>query len=102
MLYGKIDRKDLFDFLRYQANIDTAKEVFGNTQPQIIQTGWYSTPSWNWSYQVGFCDVMIDVIAPGGKGQIPYAMEQELQLFEVVTQFGEVKAARRVYFYNTK
>jgi len=87
MLYGKIDRKELNSFINNKDNQATAKEVFGDKQPSIIQTGWYSAPSWNWSYQVGFCDVMVN---------------SELQIFEVVTQFGSVEAARRVYFYNTK
>lgn len=55
-----------------------AKEVFGNHQPSIYQTGFYSAPSWNWGYKIGLVIV-------------------ENKHYEVVTQFGEVVAAREVY-----
>lgn len=49
----------------------------GKRQPPIYQTGFYSAPSWNWGYYLG-------IVATNGK------------TFEVVTQFGEVKAAREI------
>lgn len=49
----------------------------GKRQPSIHGTGFYSAPSWNWGYHLG-------LVSANGK------------VFEVVTRFGEVKAAREV------
>lgn len=71
-----ISYKELKD---YYTNNDEAKQlakdVFGDKQPSTYQTGFYSAPSWNWAYRIGLVQV-------GG------------QTYEVVTQFGEVVAAR--------
>lgn len=55
----------------------TAKAVFGDKQPSIYRTGFYSAPSWNWGYQIGL------VTANG-------------VTYDVVTQFGAVVAAHSV------
>lgn len=55
-----------------------AKEVFGDRQPSIYRTGFYSAPSWNWGYVIGLVTV---------NGQV----------YKVVTQFGAVVAARKEY-----
>jgi hypothetical protein len=75
MIYGKLNRKDLYLFLDNKENKATAKEVFGDHQPSIIKTGWYSAPSWNWSYSYGIT-------------------QQEGKTYFVVTGFGQVEAAR--------
>ena len=57
---------------------ENAKKYFGDKQPNIYRTGFYSAPSWNWGYQIG-------IVGTDGKW------------FEVVTQFGQVKSAREIY-----
>lgn len=79
-----ISYKDLKNW--YLDNEDckaNAKEYFGNRQPSIFRTGFYSSPSWNWGYEIGITGVD--------------TAEQTLW-FEVVTQFGEVVSARPVNF----
>jgi len=76
---GKISRSDLYPFLNSEENKKTAREVFGDVQPYVIQTGWYSSPSWNWSYLVG-------IAKRGG------------EVYRVVTAFGQVEAAQKLYF----
>jgi len=102
-LYGKIDRKEIYAFVDNKDYIDNAKLYFGNHQPTIFQTGWYSAPSWNWSYIVGIAGIK-------GEGQF-YTTEEGLtygngvevgttQYFEVVTQFGGVVASRPINLYT--
>lgn len=79
-----ISYKELKDY--YTQNGDAkalAKEVFGDKQPNIYRTGFYSAPSWNWGYLIGLVTV---------KGQV----------YEVVTQFGSVVAARKEYLPELK
>ncbi len=57
-----------------------AKEVFGDCQPSIYQTGFYSSPSWNWGYIIGIAKDNLS-------GDI----------YEVVAQFGQIKDARKVW-----
>jgi hypothetical protein len=76
-MYGKIERKELYAFLNYKPNQETAKCYFSTHQPHIWSTGWYSAPSWNWAYNVGITHV-------------------DGQYFEVVTAFGQVEAARKI------
>jgi len=59
---------------------ETAKKVFGGKQPSIHQTGFYSSPSWGWGYIIG-------IAKDDFSGE----------LYEAVTQFGVVKAARIIY-----
>lgn len=78
-----INYKDLKNW--YLDNTDArenAKKYFGDKQPSIYNTGFYSAPSWNWGYNLGIAGV-------NSEGEIKY--------FEVVTQFGGVKAARRIH-----
>ena len=56
-----------------------AKEIFGDRQPSIYQTGFYSSPSWNWGYQIGL------------------VREADNKIYEVVTRFGCVEAARKIW-----
>lgn len=71
------------DLKAWYLNNDTAlqnADIYfkGKRQPSIYTTGFYSSPSWNWGYYLG-------IVGSNGKW------------FEVVTQFGEVKAAREVF-----
>jgi hypothetical protein len=85
-----ISYKDLKD---YYLNNDTAKEnakkYFGDVQPNIHQIGFYSAPSWNWAYQLG-------IVGINGNGENGI-QSGTVKYFEVVTQFGVVKAARAIY-----
>lgn len=79
-----ISYKDLKQW--YTDNDDAkalAKEVFGDKQPSIYRTGFYSAPSWNWGYQIGLVNVVND--------------DDSETAYEVVTQFGSVVAARFAY-----
>ncbi len=70
--------KELKDwYLNDETAKANAEQYFGKNQPSIYHTGFYSAPSWNWGYRLGLVQVKDKV-------------------FEVVTQFGEVKAAREV------
>lgn len=60
---------------------EMAKKIFGDRQPSILETGFYSAPSWNWGYHIG----IVGVILEGGGTP---------QYFEVCTQFGTVVGAR--------
>lgn len=71
-----ISYKELKDwYINNENAVQLADMVFGDKQPSIYRTGFYSSPSWNWGYLIGL--VKTDGI-----------------VYEVVTQFGEVKAAR--------
>lgn len=72
-------------YLNNQEAIDNAKQYFGDNQPSIHQTGFYSSPSWNWGYRIG-------IVGVTGKG----IKSGETIWFEVVTQFGSVVAAHNV------
>lgn len=70
------------DLKRMYLDNDTAiqnKDIYfaGKPQPSIHDTGFYSSPSWSWGYRLG-------LVITNGK------------TFEVVTQSGEVVAARLV------
>lgn len=65
-------------YLNNEVAKETAKDVFGGTQPLIHATGYYSSPSMNWGYVIG-------IVGVGDKW------------YEVVTQFGVVKAAHEIY-----
>ena len=73
-------------------NDDTAKANVNiyftgkNEQPSIHRTGFYSAPSWNWAYLIGIVTV-----------QTTMDGEPIEKTFEVVTQFGQVKAARLIH-----
>lgn len=86
-MYGKIERKELLSFIDDKEFKDNAQAYFGDHQPHIWQTGYYSAPGWNWAYQVGITCIndYFDDRSVSGR-----------QYFEVVTQFGEVKAARKI------
>lgn len=49
-----------------------------NFQPQMFTTGYYSAPSWNWSYVFG-------IVKIGSK------------YYELMTQFGGVCGGREIY-----
>lgn len=66
-------------FLNNDLARETAKTVFGNKQPSVYQTGFYSSPSWNWGYVIGIVGVQDD---------------SGTKWYEVATRFGEVMAAR--------
>lgn len=87
-------------FLEDKTARKNAKQYFGDKQPSIFHTGFYSAPSWNWGYEIGIVGV------PGSGSN--YKTEEGLiygngiqsgvtRWFEVVTQFGKVKAAREIY-----
>ena len=77
-----IKYKDLKQwYLNNDETKENAKKYFGDKQPSIYQTGFYSAPSWNWAYKIGIVGVRAGV-------------SKEIQYFEVVTQFGEVVSAR--------
>lgn len=82
-----ISYKELRDW--YIDNNDAkanAKKYFGDKQPSIYRTGFYSSPSWNWGYHIGLVGV------PDPKDD---SSEAVITWFEVVTQFGAVVAARK-------
>jgi hypothetical protein len=95
-----ISYKELKDW--YLNNEDAkanAKKYFGDNQPSLHETGFYSAPSWNWGYKLG-------IVGVNGTGS-DYKTEEGLiygngiqsgtvKYFEVVTQFGAVKAAREI------
>ncbi len=69
------------DLKRWYLNDDAralAKRVFGDHQPSINETGFYSAPSWNWGYRIG-------LVAVNGT------------TYEVVTAFGCVEGAIRAF-----
>lgn len=66
---------------------ELAKEIFGDRQPSTHQIGFYSSPSWNWSYIIGICGV---------------TTSEGTQWYEVVTQFGAVVAARIIHLPTIK
>lgn len=66
---------------------ENAKKYFGDKQPNIHQTGFYSAPSWSWGYKIGLVGVR-------GNGSDDNGIQSDTtKWFEVVTQSGEVKAA---------
>jgi hypothetical protein len=67
-----------------------AKRVFADTQPRIYETGFYSSPSWNWGYRIGI--VSVTELASNGESEL-----DTIKYYEVVTQFEGVKAARQIY-----
>lgn len=70
-----------------------AKKYFGDNQPEIYRTGFYSSPSWNWGYQIGIVGVNVSY----EETQADPSAASGTKWFEVVTQFGQVKAARAIY-----
>lgn len=83
-----INYKDLKNWYLDNAEAkENAAKYFGKRQPSIHQTGFYSSPSWNRGYIIGIA----------GVGSINSDGETSTIYFEVVTQFGEVKAARKIY-----
>jgi hypothetical protein len=80
-----IKYKDLNNWYLSDERKKLAKEVFGNKQPNIFRTGFYSAPSWNWGYEIGIV----------GVNEIDYngLQEETTKYYEVVTQFGEVVGA---------
>ena len=66
-----------------------AKKYFGNKQPSIYRTGFYSAPSWNWGYHIGLVEVR-------GYHYTAKTKQEVHQVFEAVTQFGSVVAAMPV------
>lgn len=61
-----------------------AKKYFGDKQPSIHETGWYHPSGANWAYKLGIVGVHDNAYTP------------DIKWFEVVTQFGVVKAAREI------
>lgn len=83
-----ISRKELNElYLNNEGGIANAKKYFGNRQPSIYRTGRYSSPSWDWVYEIGITTIKTDT---------------DLLYFEVVTQFGRVVSAIPLYLdmYN--
>ena len=87
-MYAKLNREDINRFINDKELQQNAKTYFPDHQPHIFQTGYYSAPSWNWSYQVGITSIARTKQDAKDFGDVQY--------FEVVTQFGEVKAARKI------
>ena len=82
-----ISYKDLKHwYLDNENAVANAKKYFGDKQPSIYATGFYSASSWNWGYSLGIV----------GVASHDYVTKKDnpIQYFEVVTQFGEVKAAK--------
>ena len=86
-------------YLDNQDARDNAEKYFGDKQPSIYSTGYYSAPSWNWGYEIGIVGI------PGSGSE--YQTEEGLvygngiqsgvtKYFEIVTQFGVVKTAREI------
>lgn len=72
---------------------------YNNSTMASYRTGFYSSPSWNWGYIIG-------IVGVNGQGH-KHITEEGLtygngvqsgtvKYFEVVTQFGVVKAAREI------
>lgn len=87
---------NLKDLRNWYLNNETAKEnakkYFGDNQPSIHQTGFYSAPSWNWGYLIGIVGVSGSGNDHDGNG----IQSGVTKWFEVVTQFGVVVAAREI------
>lgn len=84
-----ISYKDLKKwYLENETCTEYAKKYFGDHQPNIHLTGFYSSPSWNWGYQIGIVGVDSKNYDTGKANQT--------QWFEVVTQFGSVVSARPI------
>jgi hypothetical protein len=86
-----ISYKELKDwYLEDETAIDNAKKYFGNIQPNYYRTGFYSAPSWNWGYQIG-------IVGINGNGRDGNGIQSGItKWFEIVTQFGVVKAAKDI------
>jgi hypothetical protein len=88
-----ISYKELKDwYLNDEDAKANAKKYFGNKQPSIYETGFYSAPSWNWGYRLG----LVGVNGTGSDHDGNGIQSGTTKVFEVVTQFGEVKAARLI------
>ena len=89
-----VSYKELKDcYLNNETARENAKKYFGMNQPTIHETGFYSAPSWNWAYRIG-------IVGVGGTGENGI-QSGTIKWFEVVTQFGEVKAAIEIYLPTT-
>jgi len=84
-----IKYKDLQDWYLNDKAKETAKKFFGDIQPSIHSIGFYSSPSWNWGYQIGIVGIRAEV-------------SKEVQWFEVITQFGQVIGARFIHLPITQ
>lgn len=87
-MYGKIERKEVLNFLKDSEYKQNAETYFGKHQPSIYKTGWYSTDSWNWAYEIGLTSYHRTGQDAKDFGKV--------QWFEVITQFGSVVAARKI------
>lgn len=88
-----IKYKDLKDwYLNNRAAVANAAKYFGDKQPLIHRTGFYSAPSWNWGYVMGIVGVSGTGNA-GGNG----IQSGTVKYFEVVIQSGQIKAAREFH-----
>ena len=73
-------RQDVKQFEQWGEAYEVISKLMkqGMVQPSIFATGYYSAPSWNWSYNFG-------IVKLGGK------------FYEVMTQFGSIKGGREIY-----
>lgn len=80
-------------YLENETAKENAEKYFGDFQPSLHQTGFYSAPSWNWGYLIGIVGVEGSGSNHDGNG----IQSGVTKWFEVVTQFGAVKAAKELY-----
>lgn len=79
-------------FIENEEAKQLAKDVFGDKQPSILETDSYHPSGANWSYRIGLVQVK--------RTETNKIFEDAV--YEVVTQFGVVKAARRVHLPEMK
>ena len=77
---SKYTREDVKKFIEWGKNDPVISKLMKQemVQPQIFTTGYYSSPSANWSYLFG-------IVKLGGV------------VYEVMTQFGSIKGGREIY-----
>lgn len=74
-------RQDVENYKRWGAENKVIAKLMSNKssfQPQMFTTGYYSTPSWNWSYVFGIVKI-------------------GTRYYELMTQFGGVVGGREIY-----
>ena len=68
-------------YLENPTALENAKKYFGDEQPNYHVIGYYHPSGANWNYQLGIVGI---------------AWGDQSKFFEIVTQFGQVKAARQI------
>ena len=85
-------------YLENKTAKENAKKYFENNQPSIFRTGFYSSPNWNWGYEIGIVGVNGSGHHDGTDSKLNGNGIQSgtIKWFEVVTQFGRVVSALEI------